>query len=321
MKKTTLTPSIFHSLVLILILAAPGAARAEAPAWATYTATFDATWSAETHPQSFPGSAHWSGLIGGTHDDQAAFWTPGELASTGIKQMAEWGSQPALAGEVEAQITAGHAGVVIQGGGISVSPGQVSVSFTIGPDHPLVTIVSMIAPSPDWFAGARGVSLLDGDIWLDEVVVDLYPYDAGTDSGTSYGSGDVVTSPPVPIAAITGAPFSPGVPVGTLTFRRDAVAAAGVPAAPLSLQAVPNPFNPATELRFTLPDGARRVALAVHDARGRLVRRLAVDAEGGLQRVNWDGRSDAGQAAPSGVYFARLDVDGVVSVRKLALVQ
>ena len=47
---------------------------------AEYVVQFDATWSAQTHPLNFPPNPHFSGLIGGTHNDQVAFWEVGELA-------------------------------------------------------------------------------------------------------------------------------------------------------------------------------------------------------------------------------------------------
>jgi hypothetical protein len=317
MPRTAAAPTF----VILLLLLSGSSARAEAPAWATYTAVFDATWSAETHPESFPAAAHWSGLIGGTHDAAASFWAPGELATTGIKQMAEWGAQTVLAQEIEDQIAAGHAGVVIAADPLWESPGQASVSFTIGVDHPLVTLVTMIAPSPDWFAGVRGLNLLDGQTWRDEVVVQLYPHDAGTDSGATYTAPDLATVPPEPISSITGAPFTPGVPVATLTFRLDQVASATPPPARPALRAVPNPFNPRTELRFSVPENAREVDLTVLDVRGRVVRVLAVGPAAGERRIAWDGRSGDGRAVPSGVYFARLAVDGVVTRHKLTLVQ
>ena len=302
------------------LLIAPSA-LAETPPWATYTVTFDATWSETTHPQSFPGNAHFSGLIGGTHDASVAFWAEGALASTGIKQMAEWGSQPALAGEVEMAIGAGQAGEVISSDVLWVSPGQVGTSFTISPDFPLVTLTTMIAPSPDWFAGVAGLSLLQGQDWVTELVVPLYPYDAGTDSGVNYTSGDQTTVPADPIAAVVSGPFTPGVPVGTLTFRLDAAAAVALPVAPLALSSQPNPFNPATVLHYEIPVGAHEVQLRIFDARGRQVRRLSVGNGPGLQATGWDGRTDNGLRSASGVYFVRLDVDGVAAVHKVALVQ
>ena len=98
---------------------------------AKYTVTFVATWSAATHPTNFPASAHFSGLIGGTHNASVSFWTPGQLASLGIEKMAEEGDKLTLQGEVQTAINAATAGVVISGNGISPSPGSVSQSFTI----------------------------------------------------------------------------------------------------------------------------------------------------------------------------------------------
>jgi len=308
-------------LALLAFVLLPVATQAELPTWATYTATFSSTWSATTHPQDYPSNAHYSGLIGGVHDASVSFWAVGDLATTGMKQMAEWGSKTVLQEEVEAAIIAGASSAVISGGGLGTSPGSVSVTFDVSPDHPLATIVSMVAPSPDWFIGVTGLDLRNGDEWVDQIVVTLYPYDAGTDSGTTYKSGDVATNPAVPISSITGAPFTPGVPLGTLTFELQAASAVSVPAARLALSAAPNPFNPATELHYILPANVGSVHLAVYDVNGRLVRTLAPSRRAGAQSVRWDGVTDRGVRAASGVYFVRLLADGEVVVQKVALVQ
>jgi hypothetical protein len=85
----------------------------------------------------------------------------------------------------------------------------------------------------------------------------------------------------------------------------------------------PNPFNPRTELSFELAAASARVELVVYDARGRSVRTLTRGEYGaGAHRVDWDGTDQHGQSVASGVYFARLRVDGVDSgSRKLALVK
>lgn len=49
----------------------------------------------------------------------------------------------------------------------------------------------MIAPSPDWFSGIASLSMKDSKgNWFRTVVIDLPPYDAGSDSGTTYKSPD-----------------------------------------------------------------------------------------------------------------------------------
>ena len=61
----------------------------------------------------------------------------------------------------QAAISAGTADSLIQGGGIARSPGVATAAFEIGRDHPLVSLVSMVAPSPDWFVGVSALSLFD----------------------------------------------------------------------------------------------------------------------------------------------------------------
>ena len=128
-------------------------------ATARYRVRFNATWSARTHPNDFPSAPHFSGLIGGTHNEEVNFWGPGQNATPGIKSMAETGAQRLLDGEVRDAIRLGTAEHVLAGGGIGRSPGSVSLEFEISQEFPLVTLVSMIAPSPDWFVGVRDLNL------------------------------------------------------------------------------------------------------------------------------------------------------------------
>ncbi len=84
---------------------------------------------------------------------------------------------------------------------------------------------------------------------------------------------------------------------------------------------VPNPFNPATTLAFTLPD-QRRVELAVFDARGRRVRQLLDGVVGpGRHEVRWDGTGDDRRPAASGAYLCRLRAGSFSATRRLTLVR
>jgi hypothetical protein len=85
--------------------------------------------------------------------------------------------------------------------------------------------------------------------------------------------------------------------------------------------AVPNPFNPSTQLAFDLPQ-AGPVRLAVYDLRGALVRLLADGPlPAGRQVAVWDGRDDAGRGLASGVYFIRLDAGGRRAQQKALLLK
>jgi flagellar hook assembly protein FlgD len=66
----------------------------------------------------------------------------------------------------------------------------------------------------------------------------------------------------------------------------------------------PNPFVQETRIEFSVAQ-ADRLHLLIVDERGTPVRRLLHDypVPVGQFQVTWDGHTDAGQAAPAGVYF------------------
>jgi hypothetical protein len=188
-----------------------------------YIAIFESDWSESTHPEAFPFNPHFSPMIGATHRSTTSFWQPGMLASEGIKRMAEEGSQSPLDGEIAAAQASGEAEFLFRGGGLSPTPGLETVEFDVTSAFPYVTLVTMVAPSPDWFVGVSGLPLIANGEWRSEVVIDLRPWDAGTDSGEIYDSVDADTVPPAPISALEGAPVLVNgsvPPFGRFIFRR-----------------------------------------------------------------------------------------------------
>lgn len=87
------------------------------------------------------------------------------------------------------------------------------------------------------------------------------------------------------------------------------------------LKPTPNPFNPKTQLRFSL-QRACPVLLEVYDLKGR---KLATPAAGrfaaGPHQVEWAARDSSGRELASGVYLARLKLPGFEGVQKLMLVR
>jgi glucose/arabinose dehydrogenase len=88
------------------------------------------------------------------------------------------------------------------------------------------------------------------------------------------------------------------------------------------LDNIPNPFNPATTIRYELP-AAGHVVLEIVSASGAIVRRIDAGTRArGVHGTAWNGTTDAGTRVASGVYFCRLTVDGVaVDARRLVLVE
>ena len=203
-----------------VVAALSSAAIAQVRSTATYRLTFDSVWSVDTHPASFPPDPHYSPLVGATHNDQATLWAVGELASPGIERMAETGATSTLRSEIAALEATGVIGQSLLGGPMRVSPGRVSMSFETTNEHPLLSLVTMIAPSPDWFVGTQSLSLRDADGWVERIEFELWPYDSGTDSGTSYTSPNQDTQPPEPITRIADEfPFTGTPALGTYTIE------------------------------------------------------------------------------------------------------
>ena len=83
----------------------------------------------------------------------------------------------------------------------------------------------------------------------------------------------------------------------------------------------PNPFNPATVIRYQLP-AAATVRIVVYDVLGQQVRTLVQGSEeAGFHRVMWDSRDEGGRAVAGGVYFYRLQAGEFTQVRKLLLLK
>ncbi|RPJ45219.1 MAG: hypothetical protein EHM19_05645, partial [Candidatus Latescibacterota bacterium] len=83
----------------------------------------------------------------------------------------------------------------------------------------------------------------------------------------------------------------------------------------------PNPFNPATTIRFEIR-ASQRVRLDVFGISGMKVRTL-IDAPlaPGEHEAVWDGTNDDGGASPSGVYFYRLRTARATDTKKMLLLR
>lgn len=81
--------------------------------------------------------------------------------------------------------------------------GKTFAVFRVDSKHHLVSLVSMLSPSPDWIVGVSGLELcLENCSWIESKTLSLYPWDAGTDSGPTYISPDQSTFPREPIRRI-----------------------------------------------------------------------------------------------------------------------
>jgi hypothetical protein len=217
------TRSIVSSLSIALLgLGAARPAPADAPV--RYQVIFERTWSSETHPQDFPLLAHFSPVIGATHDGRFELFANGSVASAGIERLCEEGKHQPLDAEIRSAIQSGGAGALIETSDpLRGVPQQAVATFEIDERHPMVSIAAMIAPSPDWCAVAADVSLLENGAWVAKKTVALEAWDAGTDSASSYRALDADMQPRGKEMQSDSPYFTSGgkrVPVGSVTFVR-----------------------------------------------------------------------------------------------------
>ncbi len=233
---------------------------------AVYTVTFEGQWTTEATPDGVPSGAHFSRLVGGVHNADVVFVEDAfRTASPGIESMAETGGTTTLKAEIAA---AGDNHLsVLEGANNSIlaTASESLTGVTLTTDHPRVTLLTMVAPSPDWFVGVSGLSMLDNlGGWRESRTVELHPFDAGTEEGTGFSTTNDDTDPHERIGSLLGKGKFSAEPIATLTFQRTAVVT--VPAAPTDLTATAGTGQ--VELAWTM-GGDGGSAIAKHQYRYR----------------------------------------------------
>ncbi|XP_037755799.1 spondin-1 [Chelonia mydas] len=176
---------------------------------AKYRLTFYGNWSEKTHPKDYPRRAnHWSAIIGGSHSKNYVLWEYGGYASEGVKQVAELGSPVKMEEEIRQQsdevltvIKAKAQWPAWQPLNVRAAP---SAEFSVDRTRHLMSFLTMLGPSPDWNVGLSAEDLCTKDCgWVQKVIQDLIPWDAGTDSGVTYESPNKPTIPQEKIRPLT----------------------------------------------------------------------------------------------------------------------
>mgnify|MGYP003958273075 FL=1 len=85
--------------------------------------------------------------------------------------------------------------------------------------------------------------------------------------------------------------------------------------------AYPNPFNPETTIRFSLP-WAVDVTVKVHNDHGQLVRTLVDERmDAGEFQVTWDGKDDSGAQVATGVYLYQIEAPNLRLHKKVTFLK
>lgn len=193
---------------------------------ATYTMTVTLNWE---NPQfAVPLNAHVTPLIGMIHSKDTFLWKPATLATPGLEYVAEIGVNTKMDMELDAILAAGKAlSKFIFTQPTSVT-GTIQNNITLNTDYPLISFASMLAPSPDWFMGIHDYNLLVNGKWMDNITIDLFAYDAGTEDGDIFSYDNPDSNPHINISLLS--PSNASVlangnssigSIGTITFVKN----------------------------------------------------------------------------------------------------
>ena len=192
-------------------------------AQAMYEITFTSLWDAGAH-LGRPRSAHFSPLVISSHTADYVLFPKGDLANSALEDVAELGRTGLIQRELNSAVSQGvvDSFTITENQFVPGTPVQ-TVVFEVSKEASLFSLVSMIAPSPDWIVGVNSISLVNsqGEFIEDTGDIMLFAYDAGTEDGDRGGNFSInnnATANPTPIEILTGRGFEQ--PFALLRLRK-----------------------------------------------------------------------------------------------------
>jgi len=171
-----------------------------------YKCSFENQWNKDRHPNEIPVNSlafRWTKQILASHGISYTMWREGSMASKAVETLAEAGGIADILEELQ----------------------ELGESHDIGYDkylhakdpivhfEPLemtatkcyISAISKLSPSPDWFSGFHDFNAVDetSNTWYEEIVVPVFPFDAGTMIGNTYVTFPFPEKNPDPISQFT----------------------------------------------------------------------------------------------------------------------
>ncbi len=158
---------------------------------ASYKIIVTTFWSAPAF--TVPPNVHITTITGMVHSKDSFLWSSSP-ATPGLEAVAEFGNPGKMIIELNAIIAKQKA--LSQ---FAITPpainGTVEFQLDFTSSFSCISFASMIAPSPDWFTGLNNYNLIQDNKWVNDVTVDLFVYDAGSEEGDVFGYNNPETFP------------------------------------------------------------------------------------------------------------------------------
>lgn len=169
---------------------------------ASYKITITGKWKSPEF--TVPGSVHFTEFAGMVHNANSEIWQAGKIANKGLEDVAEVGNSVIMMAMTDSMIVAKSAFSFV-----IINPpaptGTVTSTINCNSNFSIISLASMIAPSPDWFTGVSNLNLYPGNKWITDTLLNVYVYDAGTEDGDVFGYNNPPTFPQQLIQILTPA--------------------------------------------------------------------------------------------------------------------
>lgn len=165
-----------------------------------YNCVFENQWTKDRHPKEYPLDAvHWTRQVLASHSSNYNMWKEGSLASDAVKIIAEAGGTAGIVREVEKDQGSYEIGYDKYLG--SDQTMRFNNPLPMSSDKRYISVITKMAPSPDWFSGFHDFSAVNEDkqTWYKNFVIETYPYDAGVEDGIVYDNFNGSTKPQQPV--------------------------------------------------------------------------------------------------------------------------
>ncbi len=188
----------------------------------------------------------------------------------------------------------------------------------LGDQIATVEVFESITTAAGTFNSVQCVARYLGESSVNEIA----HFSSGTGLIREYFVKDLVVDELANFNIVGGSGYFPLAVGNWWEFEGNVSAVDELPATPnLLYAAVPNPFNPATEISFEMA-ASGHARLSVYDASGRLIRTLLDgQRDAGRHDVTWNGRDETGRSVSAGVYLYRFEAGNSVQTRRMTLIK
>ncbi|XP_030021978.2 spondin-1 [Manduca sexta] len=193
--------AVAHQVATILILLFGLAISCDVDDVAVYKVSLQMMWTEERFPKDYPiqhrPKAQWSQVFGQSHNSSYKLYRVGEVARPAVRNFAQFAKYDELMkeGEEDANVYDQFTAPALGAGS-----GDTENMVFVDGGHAMISLVSRIIPSPDWFIGVDSLDLCVDSSWVDQITLDLEPLDAGAASGLTFTAPRWDTIPPEPVS-------------------------------------------------------------------------------------------------------------------------